>query len=264
MTDPAQPMSASDTDTRTPGLLVTATDTEVGKTVVTCAILRSLRQSAMPDAAGFKPFASGCSIENGQLVNDDALAIKAACGHSFSLDEINPVRYQLPIAPGVAAEDANESVDLGWQRMLDAHAHLASSADCVVVEGVGGLLAPIDQSRTALDMATTLRYPVIVVARSTLGTLNHTAMTVRILREAGCDVAGVVMNGFDTDAVVDDPSIATNKRWIEKLTGAKVLAVLPRVDASEIDLTSGRLPDAILKPIQNIDWRNIVNPPACR
>jgi dethiobiotin synthetase len=140
--------------------------------------------------------------------------------------------------------------------------HLAEHADCLIAEGVGGLFAPVDQTRTVLDLATNFQYPIIVVARSTLGTLNHTAMTVRLLRESGCKVAGIVMNGFESDALKDDPSIATNQRWIEKLTGMKVLAVLPRVARDSIELTRGRLPDEIMTPIRNIDWPKLIAPPA--
>ncbi len=245
-----------------PGLLVTATDTEVGKTVVTCAILQALSEMGHANAAGFKPFASGCRREGGQLVNDDALAIQAFAGLRMSLDQVNPVRYEAPLAPGVAAEQEPAASERAWQRAIEMRMKLADEADCLVVEGVGGLLVPLDETRTLLDFATTLQYPAVVVARSTLGTLNHTAMTIKILRDAECPVAGIVINGFDSNAASDDPSIKTNRKWLERMTGAPVLAVLPKVSGDELMLHGGRLPDAIMQPIRQVDWQNVIAPPA--
>ncbi len=103
----------------------------------------------------------------------------------------------------------------------------------------------------------------LVVARSVLGTLNHTAMTVRLLHHAGCHVAGIVMNGYDADvARSEDPSVATNRQWLEKLTGVEVLAVVPRVKDEQAKPDKARLDEQVIDAVALRYWPEVLEPAA--
>ncbi len=259
---------------RKPGLLITATDTGVGKTVAACAIAAALRREDPSRVVGVsKPFVTGCRRDREGLVGEDteALAHFADCRHP--LDVISPVRFAAPLAPAVAAEQAGRDVDLeAVRRNLTL---IDSDSDLVLVEGVGGLLVPLAPKAgpaqplaawwTVLDLTVALDYPVLVVARAGLGTLNHTAMTVRLLRGAGCRIAGLIINGYEADAArTRDESVALNRTWLARFTGAVVAAVLPQCGAVEVSPRDGRLPDALLDAAATCDWSSLARPPRRR
>jgi len=213
-----------------PGLFVCGTDTGVGKTVVACAIARRLRAASWRVGV-CKPLASGCDERDGELVNDDALLLRkhAQCDAPMSI--INPLRYAPPLAPAAATDQSPD-----WSVVARSLKTLARDHDGLLIEGVGGLLVPLDPNDaqvTVLDMIRAIGYPVLVVTRPGLGTLNHTAMTVRLLRAGGCRVAGLVICGMPTDGR-DDPSLTNNRHWMEKMTNAPVLGVVPRDDDDPI------------------------------
>lgn len=249
----------------TPGLFITATDTSVGKTVAACVIAHHLqvKGGARRRVGVCKPIATGCRAEREGLVSADAEALAHFSDCRFPLEVINPVRYKAPLAPAVAAEATGRPVDeaaIGaTMRTLDR------ACDVVIVEGIGGLLVPIDANaprRTVLEMIRGLDYPVVVVTRPDLGTLNHTAMTVRLLGEAGCRVAGLVVNRFDADAAVSaDPSMATNGRWMQRMTGAALLATIPSLPADDVRPESGCLAPALLAAAAHVDWMALAAPP---
>ncbi|MFA9477833.1 dethiobiotin synthase [Phycisphaerales bacterium AB-hyl4] len=240
----------------TPGLFVTGTDTGVGKTVVTCAIAAALREQRPGWRVGVcKPFSSGCRREREGLVHEDAEALAHFADCRLPLDVINPIRFAPPLAPAVAAEQKGKKVD--WALLARALHTLDDASDALLVEGVGGLLVPLDPDNpkcTVLELISALGLPTVVVTRAGLGTLNHTAMTVRLLREAGCVVAGLVINGYDPDAVDDDPAITTNRRWLTKMTGAPVLAVLPKVRDGEANPSRARLDGGLIEAAGMADW----------
>lgn len=250
---------------RRPALFVTGTDTEVGKTVVTCAIAAALRRQRPRWALGVcKPLATGCRREREGLVNADAEALAHFADCRLPLATINPIRFAAPLAPAAAAERAGQVVD--WAALAQSVAELERASDALLIEGVGGLLVPVDPCRprmTVLDVAAALGAPVVVVARSGLGTLNHTAMTVRLLEASGCRVAGIVMNGYEPDeagaeANGADPSMAGNRQWLERLTGARVLAVVPRVDAAAAEVSAARLDGQIVEAVAMCDWGELM------
>lgn len=236
-----------------PGLFITGTDTGVGKTVATCAIAAALRRAGMTVGV-CKPFATGCRREREGLVSDDAEALAHFADCRLPLNVINPIRFAPPLAPAVAAEDAKEPIN--WDAIARSLAQIDEASDVTLVEGVGGVMVPLEGRTTVLEFAQALGYPVVVVARSVLGTLNHTAMTVRLLREAGVTVAGVVMNSYDADSA--DVSVAGNRRWIEKLTGRPVLTVLPRCAETEVRPQQAVLAPSILDAAAQADWGRLV------
>lgn len=246
----------------TPGLFVTGTDTEVGKTVIACAIAWALRQQrAGAKVAVCKPFATGCEKRREGLVNADAEALAHFADCRLPLDVINPVRFRPPLAPAVAAQQLG--VPTPWGLLTDAVKQIDAYGEAVVVEGAGGVMVPLDgddPKATWLDTGC-FGLPTVVVTRAGLGTLNHTAMTVKVLKEAGVKVAGVVINGFEADEAVamsDDPSRPGNPRWIEAMTGAKVLALVPRLDGKSVRPEAGTIAAGVLDAVATVDWWRVI------
>lgn len=246
----------------TPGLFVTGTDTGVGKTVIACAIAWALRQQRTGSkVAVCKPMATGCEKRREGLVNEDAEALAHFSDCRLPLDVINPIRFREPLAPAVAAKQLG--VPTPWDALADAARQVDTYGDALVVEGAGGVMVPLDADApkaTWLDTAC-FGLPAVVVTRAGLGTLNHTAMTVKLLRDAGIKVAGVVVNGYEPDeaaAMSQDPSRPNNPRWIEQMTGAKVLALVPRV-ADGVSPEQGRIAAAVLDTVAAADWWRLLS-----
>ena len=187
---------------------VTGTDTGVGKTYVTRLLLETLRREGI-DAVGYKPVACGD--------RDDARLLAAASG-GLSLDEVNPVYLNTPVAPYVAGLLENRTVDpaelvAGFQQLAAAHAE-------VIVEGVGGWEVPLAPNYRISDLAKDLGLPVILVAANRLGALNHILLTVDAIRANGLICAGIILNQLDDEL---DTAMITNKGVIEDLTGVPLL-----------------------------------------
>lgn len=198
------------------GLLITGTDTGVGKTVVSCAILELLRRRGLRPAP-FKPCESGCEQDR----PEDALAMRDAAGSEDPIDEVCPYRLRLPLGPAAAAEAEGTSIDL--ERLLSAYARLTEGYRPAVVESAGGLLVPLAPALNFADLAERLDLPVLVVARDALGTLNHTALTVEALRRRGLHVAAVVLNRL---APIDDGTWSSNAAWIRNTCNVETIVQL--------------------------------------
>jgi dethiobiotin synthetase len=214
------------------GLLVTGTDTGVGKTVVTAGVVCALR--ARGHAVGVvKP------VQSGALALDpegDAMLLKRWTRVAESPGEIAPFSFAAAFAPSVAAELEGRAVDRAY---LLAHLRaVAERYEAIVVEGAGGLLVPVGEDWTIADLARDLALPVIVVARAGLGTVNHSALTVRVARDAGLEPVGVVLNG------PADDSTATNARLIERIAEIPVLGHVPQLDGELTGERLGRLVEA--------------------
>ncbi len=203
------------------GLLVTGTDTGVGKTVVTAALCLALRRRGL-DAGIVKPVQSGSRAAD---PGGDAMLLKSWAGLSEDPEEIAPYSFAQPLAPLVAARLEGRSLDL--DEVGARTRALARRHELCLVEGVGGLLVPMGPGWTVADLAAALALPLLVVARAGLGTVNHTLLTVREARRYGLEVVGVVANESAPVAPADDPSLATNAELIETLAGVPVLARVP-------------------------------------
>jgi dethiobiotin synthetase len=234
-----------------PGLFVTATDTEVGKTVISGAIANYfLRQGAR--VAVSKPVATGCVHRREGWVSEDAEFLASCADARFPLDIICPQRYREPLAPAVAADRAKQPLD--WSAIDRSLTLMTRDSDVIVVEGIGGILVPIDHQYTTLDIARWLRLQAVVVARPNLGTINHTLMTLEMLRRAGVTIAGVVINRYPAESA----SVAeeTNPRYIEKFGKVPTLAIVP----DEPTLKRPPLPPTITSPIDMVDWFRFAKP----
>jgi dethiobiotin synthetase len=205
------------------GLFVTGTDTGVGKTLVCCALLRALRGRGI-DIVGMKAVETGVGPE-GPL---DAAALAAAAGGLEPLSEICPQRFGLPAAPAVAA--AREQTRVDGMAVREAYVRLASRHAAVVVEGAGGLLVPLDESDTMSDLAHALGLPLLIVARATLGTINHCGLTLEVARARGHRVAGVVISHADGELSAAD---AANLGYLREQLGELLLGELPPLAEGE-------------------------------
>jgi dethiobiotin synthetase len=184
------------------GFFVTGTDTGVGKTLASAALLHALRAQGVR-AVGMKPVASGCARIDDAWRNEDALALQQASDPMPRYEDINPFALPLPLAPELAARDACIEVTLA--PMLAAHARLRAQSDCVVVEGVGGWAAPLATDLMQADLVRALDVPVVLVVGLRLGCLNHAALSVRAIAGDGCRLVGWIATGIDRDmARVDD------------------------------------------------------------
>jgi dethiobiotin synthetase len=172
---------------------VTGTDTGVGKTHFTAWLVRAWRRAGL-DAAALKPIASGD--------REDALALQRAMDARLTLDEINPLHFREPAAPIVAAELENRTID--FAKLNAAIRETCTNFSHVAVEGVGGWRVPLAKNYEVREWARDLALPVVVVARGTLGTLNHTLLTVESISSAGVTCAGIVVNaGPETSPDLD-------------------------------------------------------------
>jgi dethiobiotin synthetase len=220
------------------GLFVTGTDTAVGKTEVSCALLLEARAAGL-DVGAMKPAESGV----GPGEPSDSERLRAAAG---GLDEpglVCPYRFAAPLAPAVAARLAGVEVRL--EVILEAARALSARHAALLVEGAGGLLVPLTPRETFADLAVALGLPVLLVARAGLGTVNHVALTVEALRARRLRLAGVVLN---RTVAGDDPSVPHNAAEVTRLTGVEVLAILPH--CSDIAAREANLRSALRGKVQ--------------
>ena len=175
-------------------LYVTGTDTGIGKTLASCALLHALRGHGLR-AAGMKPVASGCERLDAEWRNADALALQAAGVPGVAYADINPFALEHPLAPELAARDAGIEVTL--PPILDAHARLAARVDALVVEGVGGWAAPLSAALMQADLVRALRLPVVLVVGLRLGCLNHALLSARAIAADGAHLAGWIGSHVD-------------------------------------------------------------------
>jgi len=202
------------------GLFITGTDTGVGKTVVACSVTRALRQAHVA-AVACKPVETEVEESEGE----DTTCLRKAADGELTADEACAVHFPAPAAPLRAAREAGQEVDLAKLSALVTH--LRQCHPFVVVEGIGGLGVPLTPEATLLDWLATLRLPALVVTTPRLGTLNHTWLTLRALRDARVAVVGLVVNrAAESEA---EPALAHAEADLVELCNVPVVARLPEV-----------------------------------
>lgn len=189
---------------------ITGTDTDAGKTYVTCLLIEALRRAGR-DAVGFKPFACGD--------RRDPLMLQKAGGDVLSVEEVNPVFLKVPASPYAAALLENRQVDVAAARQA-FHALAARHAQ-VLVEGAGGWEVPLAGRETMADFAASLGLPVIVVVNNRLGCLNHTLLTVHAIQQRGLRCAGVILNYAQDER---DAASISNRMVLQNFLDVPVLA----------------------------------------
>ncbi|MCX7781183.1 MAG: dethiobiotin synthase [Negativicutes bacterium] len=218
-----------------PGLFITATDTEVGKTVITGAIAAALKARGY-NVGVMKPLASGgVASQDGRLVAEDATFLMRAVGIGESERQaVNPLCLVPALTPAVAAVESGITIDIG--NLLAACRETIRRHELTLIEGVGGIAAPLWEDYLVADMIADLKLPAVVVARRNLGTINHTVLTVEYARQRGIAVAGVIINNWvEEEAGILEQS---NLAYIARLTGLPVLGKFPH--ARDIDVPAGK------------------------
>ena len=212
------------------GVFVTGTDTGVGKSVVAAALCAALVARGERVAA-FKPALSGLDDEPGEFGHDHQLLASVA-NAGQSPEQVAPCRFGPPVSPHHAAELAGVQIEPA-ELVQAARAH-----ELLVCEGVGGLLVPITPGYLVRDLAIDLELPVVVAARTGLGTINHTLLTVEAARAAGLEVAGIVMTPWPDSPTEMEHS---NRATIERLAGVPV-SVLPPTTRERLAEAGASLP----------------------
>jgi dethiobiotin synthetase len=205
---------------RTRGVFITGTDTEVGKTVVTTAMVRSLADAGHRIAV-MKPVAAGADPTPDGPRNADALELMAAATAPAGYDIVNPYRLDLPASPHIAAEKFGIRIKLA--PIVQAFGQLTRHSDLVAVEGAGGWHAPINEAETMADIAAALDLPVILVVGLRLGCLNHALLTAQAIEARGLTFAGWVGNHLQPRFDHAAENIAT----LEARLPAPLLDVVP-------------------------------------
>jgi dethiobiotin synthetase len=205
------------------GVFVTGTDTGVGKTLVSCAILRTLRGRGI-DVVGMKATETGVGPA-GPL---DARALAEAADSDEPLDRICPQHFALAAAPNVAARHEGKVAEL--PPVLSAFADLSARHDFVLVEGAGGLRVPISDDVDMADLALALGLPIIVVARAALGTINHTLLTLADAEGRGLELAGVVVSHSSGKLTAAD---SENFSYLRDRLGERLIGEIPPLGPDE-------------------------------
>ena len=209
------------------GIFITGTGTEIGKTVIAGGLAAALKQTGT-DVGVMKPISTGDTA--------DAAFLKHAAQVEDALSLINPIYLRHPLAPAVAARIEDTEIDLS--RVETAFAELQQRYDFLIVEGVGGIAVPIQDDFLVAQLIQRLALPILIVATTGLGTLNHTLLTVTFAQQFNIHIAGIVLNGLRSENA--GLAEATNPVEIEKLTGIPVIGVVPyekQLDTPYPDLT---------------------------
>jgi dethiobiotin synthetase len=218
-------------------VFITGTDTGVGKTRFSCALMRQLISQGQR-VVGMKPVASGGHYLSNKLVNEDAQELMATANVAVPYEWINPYCFEAAIAPHIAAQGAG--VTISPSVILSAYQHLLEVADVVIVEGVGGWAVPINATQTMADIAAMLHLPVIMVVGLRLGCLNHAILTAQSIHASGLQSLSWVANTLDPTMLALQNNIDTLKTKLD----APLLGVMPYHNAItpaphyEFDLSS--------------------------
>jgi len=222
------------------GFFITGTDTGVGKTIVTAALVKAA-QSLGFRAVGMKPIETGCqkTVESRQhtaygndfLIPADGMFLRNMAGAKESLDLITPVRFENPLAPMPASE--REEIPVDMEKITNAFAALAYKYTVLIIEGIGGILVPITKDYSVLDMAKDFGLPVIVVTRPGLGMINHTLLTVNYALEEGLPVAGIIINYHQpAEGTIAEQ---TNPAVLATICPVPILGIFPHLKNIESD-----------------------------
>jgi dethiobiotin synthetase len=232
------------------GLFVTATDTGVGKTVVTAGLARALRAHGLR-AGVCKPVQSGNAVGDPE---GDTMLLRSWSGVDDDVEEICARAFTAPLAPLVASRLEGTTLDL--DSLVQHVRRLAFRHEVLLVEGAGGLVVPVGEDWTIADLAAAIGYPLLIVARPGLGTVNHTALTALAARDLGLEPVGVVLNGLRSDT---DRSVETNAGLIESFARVPVVGVVPWIDdpSARLDAVAEHVDLEALFPVMRKETANV-------
>jgi dethiobiotin synthetase len=224
-------------------IFITGTDTNVGKTIVTAGLAASLK-SRGASVAVLKPIQTGSVQKNNKLVSPDLEFVKSVNHEIITHASYN---FKTPAAPSLAA--SLEDVDIDIEKIVEDYKELGKKCDFVLVEGAGGILAPIKDSFLMRDLIKILDLPLLIVARPDLGTINHTLLTIEAAKSHYIDIKGIIFSGYPEKT--QDLAVKTAPGLIQKISGEKITGILPKIEnLSENPVV---LKDIFLKNI-NLDF----------
>jgi len=193
-------------------IFVTGTDTEVGKTLITAALINKARQQKMRVDA-IKPVAAGCEKLDAQWRNEDALILLEALADQRSYSQVNPIALKSAIAPHIAAR--LEGIELSVERLINLCAIEKRDAELLFIEGAGGWLVPLNDNETLADFAAETHCDVLLVVGMRLGCINHALLTAESIRSRGLKLAGWVANGVQPQMTAYQENLATLKAKLD-------------------------------------------------
>lgn len=203
------------------GLFIAGTDTGVGKTIVAAGLVAALR--ARGEQIGvWKPVQSGTSQHD---PDSDGCRLTRLSGVTDRVEEVAPLSFSAPLTPVLAAE--KEGVVLTLSQVIEAGLPLTNRHSALIVEGAGGLAAPLTENELVADLIIALKLPMLLVARPGLGTINHTLLSLFFARRHNIPVAGVIINGYRDAETISDESLYTNAEMIKKYGNVDILGKIP-------------------------------------
>jgi len=191
------------------GVFITGTDTGIGKTRFTLTLMEKLKKQGHR-VSGMKPIASGAALINGKLINDDANLIMQHCSEPTEYKLINPVVFELPVSPHIAASQNNETINP--DQIVASYEQLASRCEIVIIEGIGGWRVPVSDKLSLVDLVRAMGLPVILVVGLKSGCINHAILTAEAIRADGLSLVGWVSNQFDKNYLFAEETIKTLKQ----------------------------------------------------
>ncbi|OGW77560.1 MAG: dethiobiotin synthase [Omnitrophica bacterium RIFCSPHIGHO2_02_FULL_49_9] len=229
------------------GIFVTATDTGIGKTVISAGLAMAIRSRGIRVGV-MKPVATGCFGERERLISADAVYLFEAAENEYA-PLTSPIRFRNPVAPSIASVYEQKEVDLDAIR--GAFGELQKHYDFIIVEGIGGLLVPIKKNYLVANLIREFALPLVIVSNISLGAINHTLLTVDAALIRGFKIKGIIFNR----APLVNYSLAemTNPRVIHELTGIPILGVVPEIQELNVERCRfGSLKEVLMERI-NID-----------
>ncbi|MBT6600633.1 MAG: dethiobiotin synthase [Nitrospina sp.] len=223
---------------------ITGTDTNVGKTVVTACLLALYRKYGI-DAGIMKPIETGVDQECSSESNSDAKFLLSISGNKDSLEEICPVRLKPSAAPLQATRIIGQTLDI--KLILESFHRLQAKHDQMLVEGIGGLLVPLKDNYLVSDLIKDMDLPLIIVSRISLGTINHTLLTVKAAKQIGVKIAGIILNNLE-NRLLNEIELG-QASLIQELSGIPVLGECPFIDS----FSGKQFNDDVVKKIAT--WR---------
>jgi dethiobiotin synthetase len=230
-------------------IFVTGTDTGVGKTLVSAALVHGFAGMGL-SAAGMKPVAAGCRSEQGRLVSEDVALLQAASSVRLADELVNPYAFEPALAPHVAAHQAGVRIDPAV--ILDAASQARSKVDILVVEGVGGFRVPLNDVYDTADLAAGLGVPLVLVVGMRLGCLSHALLTAEAIAARNLVLAGWVANTIDPDMAAFTENLAA----LQQRLLAPCLGVVPYMSSPRMERVARFIDHAMLLPS---DWHHSEN-----
>ena len=208
------------------GIFITGTDTDVGKTIVTAGLLNLLRSKGI-NAVPMKPVQTGCVLQNGEYSVPDLDFSISCSGLTYTAEEYNlmsPYRYGPACSPHLAGRLTDDFPRI--ENIIDNLKKLEMRNDFIIIEGAGGIMVPLNDNDMMIDLMKATGYPVILAAHTGLGTINHTLLSIQVLRSAGIDIIGVIFNNTKPPSETSAFIREDNVKAIAEFGSVNVLGVI--------------------------------------